>query len=216
MAVVVDIGLLMKLQTHAMTSQVTHNTVAILLTMLLDGMADVAHKTERFRGLHANLQTLLGHPDKLLFLGRRLTYYKHTRGIGIVAIDDGRKVHVDDVAFLENILLLGYAVAHHLVDARAYRHGERWCLVVSSIVQTGWRGVMFLAIAAANLVNLQRRHASTYMLSHLVEYSRINDTRPADALYLFGGLNQLARRHQLPLVLPVHYLFIQLCRLLPR
>ena len=201
---------------HAMTCQVTHDAIAVLLAMLLDGMANVTHKTERLRSLHAYLQALLGHPDKLLLLGRRLTYYKHTRGIGIIAVDDGCEVHVDDVTLLEHILLLGYAMTHHLIDARAYRHGEWRCLVVSAIVQTSRYSIVLLAIAAAYLVNLQRRHACPYMLGHLVEYPRIDDTCPADALNLFGCLNQVAGRHQLTLLLPVHHLPIQLCRLLPR
>ena len=77
-AVVVDLGLLVELQANAVTCQVLHDAIAIFLAMLFDGMTDVAHKAPRLGGLHAYLQTLLGHTHQLLILGCRLANDKHT------------------------------------------------------------------------------------------------------------------------------------------
>ena len=216
MTIVVYVGFLMEGVTNAMTCQVTHDTIAELLAVLLDSMAYVTHKTEGFGSLHANLQTFLGNPYQLFLLGRCLTYYKHTRGIGIIAIDNGRKVHVDDVTLFQNVLCLGYTVTHHFVDARAYTHWERWRFFVTTVVQASRYGVMFIAVAAANLVNLQCRHAGTNILGHLVEHTSVHNTSPSDAFYLLRRLNQVTGRYQFPFVFPIHYLLVEFSRFLSR
>ena len=63
---------------------------------------------------------------------------------------------------------------------------------------------MILTILAAYLVDLQRIHTRMDLLGYLVEHACVHDTRLADTLYLLRGLDQLARRHQLTLVLPEH------------
>ena len=216
MAIVVNIGFLMEGIAHTVTCQVAYDTVAEFLAMFLDGVAYVAHKAEGLSSLHTYFQTFPGYPYQLFLLGRCLTYYKHTRGIGIIAVDNGRKVHVNDVSLFQDILCLGYTMTHHLVDARANTHRERWCLVVTAIVQASGYGIMFIAVAAANLVNFQCRHAGTNILGHLVEHTSVHNTSPTDAFYLLRRLNQIAGRHQLPFVFPVHHLLVEFCRFLSR
>ena len=99
-----------------MAAQVANHAIAVFLSMFLDGMTYVADISLGLSGLQAYLQTFLGDPHLVLFLRSGLTYYKHTRGIGKVAVYDGRHVYVDDVALLQHIPHLRYAVAYHFVD----------------------------------------------------------------------------------------------------
>ena len=75
---------------------------------------------------------------------------------------------------------------------------------------------MILTILTANLVNLQRIHARMNLLGHLVEHTRIHDTRLANALYLFWCLDQFTSRHQLTFVFPVHDGLVHFRRFLTR
>ena len=84
--------------------------------MLLDGVADVAHKRVRLGSLHTDFQAFLGHTYQLLLLRCRLADDEHTTGVSIVAVEDGRKIHVDDITLLQHVFLLGNTVTHHLVD----------------------------------------------------------------------------------------------------
>ena len=215
MAVMIDVGLFVEGVADTVTCQVADNAVAVFLAMLLNGMTDVAHKAEGLGGLHAYLQTLTGHAHQLFLLGCGLSDNEHTRGICIVAIDDGSEVDVDDVALLQDVLGLGDTVTDDLVDARTDGHGERRSVLVAAIIETGGNGVVLLAIAATYLVNLQRRHAGADVLGHLVEHSGVDDARTADALNLLRRLDEVAGRHQFAFRFPVHHLLVQLCRLLP-
>ena len=200
----VDIRLLMELQTYTMTSKVTYDTIMVFLTVLLNGMTDVAHKGIGLGSLHAYLQTLLGHPHQLFLLRRSLADDEHTTGISIVTVEDGGKVDVDDITLLKHILLLGNAMTHHLVDARAYRHGERRSILVTAIVETGGNGMVVFTVLATDLVDLKGVHTRMDRLCHCVENTGIDNTGTTYALNLFGGLDQVTRRHLLALVLPIH------------
>ena len=208
-------GLFVESIAYPMATQVAHHTVVVFLGVLLDGLADVVDKAPRLGSLHTDFQALLGDTYQLFLLGRCLTYYIHTRGVSIIAVENRGKVDIDDVALLQDVVGLGYAVTHHLVDARTYTHGERRSLLVATIVQTGGNGVVQGTVVATNLVNLQRRHTRTNFLLHSVQHARIDDTRTADALYLLRGLNQFWRWHQRPFVFQIHDALVQFRRLLP-
>ena len=178
--------------------------------MLLDGMAYVAHKAVGLGSLHTYLQTLLGHTHKLLLLGSSLAYDKHTRSVGIIAIENSCEVHIHDVAILKDILLLRNAMTHHLVDACAHTLGE------TLVVETSRYGTMRCAIVVANLVNLESAHSCMNMLGHLVEHTSIHHTAAANALYLLRSLYEVARRHLFAFVLPIHHFLVKFGWLLSR
>jgi len=216
MAVVVDLGVFVEGVADAVTGQVADNAVAVLLTVLLDSVAYVADEAEGLGGLHAYLQALLGHTHQLFLLGCGLTDDEHAGGVGVVAVEDGGEVDVDDITLLKDVLLLGHAVTDHLVDAGADAHGERRGVFVAAVVEAGGNGVMLLAVATANLVNLQCGHAGTDVFGHLVEDAGVDDAGATDTLNLFGCLDEVTGGHKLALVLPIHDLFIEFCRLLSR
>ena len=136
---------------------VVDDAIVVLVSMFLDGLAYLVDAVPRLGSLHANLQALLGDTHQLLFLRRGLTDDKHSRSIGIVTVEDGRKINVDDIALLQDVLCLGNTVTHHLVDAGTDTHRERRSLAITDIiVQTGGNGMMLRTIVATDLVYLQR------------------------------------------------------------
>ena len=100
MAVVVDLRIFVEGVADAVTGQVADNAVAVLLTVLLDGVANVADEAEGLGGLHAYLQALLGHTHQLFLLGCGLADDEHAGSIGIIAVKNGCEVNIDDIAFL--------------------------------------------------------------------------------------------------------------------
>ena len=74
---------------------------------------------------------------------------------------------------------------------------------------------MLLTVLAAYLVDLERVHTLVDGGSHSVEHTSIDNSRPADTLDLLGRLDELARRHFLAFVLPIHDGLVHLGRLLP-
>ena len=197
-----------------MAAQVAHHAIVVLVGMLLDGPAYLVDAVPGFGSLHTYLQTFFGHTHQLFLLRSGLTYYIHTRGVGIVAVQNGGKVDIDDVALFQDVLGLGNAVTHHLVDAGADTHGEwRRLAVLHVVVQTGGYGSVLLTVVATDLVYLQRRHTSMNLSTYLVQYAVVDYRCASYALYLFWGFDEVARRHLPPLVFHVHDAFVKLCRL---
>ena len=55
MTIMKNLRLFMELAAYSMTTEVTDNTITILLAMLFDGMTDITHKRVRLSRLHTNL-----------------------------------------------------------------------------------------------------------------------------------------------------------------
>ena len=176
--------LLMELQSYAVSAEVADDAVMVFVGVLLDGVSYVAHEAIGLGCLHANLQTFLCHTHQLLLLWSGLADDEHARSVGVISVKDGGEVHVDDVALLKDVLLLGDAVADHLVDACADALRE------SLVVKACGDGSVRRAVVVAYLVYLERAHSGTYVLCHFVKHTRIDDTTSADALYLFRGLDE--------------------------
>ena len=199
-----NLRLFVEFQSYAMTAKVCHDSIAILLTMLLDGMTDIAYETVRLCCLHTNFQTFLGNTHKLFLLGSCLTYDEHTRGICIITVKDSGEIHIYNITFLKNILFLWNAVTYHLIDACTYRLRE------SLIVEAGRNSVMILAILHADIIYLLSVHSCVDMLCYLIQNTRVHNTGTTYAFYLLVVENQIASRHKLTFALPVHHLLIHL------
>jgi len=182
---VANLGILVELEAHAMTREVAHHTVAMLVGIGFDGAADVVHITPGAGGLDADFQALLGHTDEPLLGRSGLTDDKHARGVGIVAVEDGREVHIYNITLTQDIPGLGNAMTHHLVDACTHTHGE------TLIAQTCGHRTMIGAILTADLVNLQCRHAGMDFSLDGVKDASVDNTGAADALDLLWGLDQV-------------------------
>ena len=120
MSIMLNIWLLVEFQSYAMTAKVTNHGATVLVCIVGNGISQIAHKDVRLRAhLLANLQTLPSNVNQAFTLGCCLANDEHTAGIGIIAIQDGGTIHVDDVTLLQNVVFRGDAVANHIVDAGA-------------------------------------------------------------------------------------------------
>ena len=146
--------LFMEVTPYSVTAQIAYHAIVILLGMFLDSLADVIDKTPRLGSLHSYLQTLLRDTHQLFLLRRCLTDDEHTRGVGIVTIEDSGEVDIDDVPLLQNVFCLGNTMTDHLVDTRTDTHGKRLRILIAAIVQTGGNRIVHSTIVAAYLINL--------------------------------------------------------------
>ncbi len=81
---------------------------------------------------------------------------EHAAGVAMPAIFDDGDVDVDDVAFFQR-LVIGYAVAHLVVDRGANRLGIR-VVARGVVVQRRWNGLLNLSdVVVAKLVQLVGR-----------------------------------------------------------
>ena len=120
----VHLGLFVEGQPNAVSAQVANDAETIGMGVLSNGLADVAHETPGLRRSLPDFEAFLGHANQFGLLGSGLAEDEHTRGIAVVAVEDGRNVHIDDVALFKDFVVRGDAVANHLVDARADALGE--------------------------------------------------------------------------------------------
>ena len=211
MTIMKNLRLLMELTTDTMTTEVTDNTITILLAMLFDSMTDITHKRVRLSRLHTNLKTLLGNTNQLLLFWSCLAANdEHTAGICIVTIHDGSHIHIDDVTLFEDILFLRNTMTYHFIDGCTY------ALRVALIVEAGRNRIMILAILHTEVIDLLSIDTRTDHLGNSIETTCIHDTTLANAFYLFWSLNQVAGRHKLTLIFPKHHLLVELCNRLTR
>ena len=191
--------LFVEVESHAMTAQIAYHTIAVLLLgMLLNGVPNVANERVRLCCLHTNFETFLGNTHQFLFLWRCFSDDEHTACIGIIAINDARHVYVYDVALLQNVLFLGYSVAHHLIDAGA--DAFRKALVVEAC----GRGIVLLAERHTYIVNLLRVHSHVYSVGNSVQAACVYNTCTADSFNLFGCFYKVSSRHELAFLLEFH------------
>ena len=88
--------------------------------MFRNRIPEVANEDIRLAAnLFAYLEALPSHIHEFLTLRSRLADDEHATRISIVAIQNRRAIHIDDVALFEDVVLAGNAVTHHIVDAEA-------------------------------------------------------------------------------------------------
>ena len=178
--------------------------------MFLDGMADIADKSVWFCRLCTDFKTFLGHPDQLFFLWGGLSDDEHSGCIGIITIEDGGKIDIDDVAFFEHILLLRDSMANHLINTCTHALG------VSLISQTGRCGTMLGTIIIAYLVDFERVHTCVDVFSHLVENAGVDHSTIAYPFDFLRCSDEVARWHLLTFRLEIHDFPVHLCEWLSR
>ena len=205
------IRLLMELQSDTVTAEVAHDGEAVTVGVLLDGVTQVAHKDIRLAAhLLAYFQTLPGYIDQLLLFGRRAADDEHAAGVGVVAVEDGGAVHIDDVALFEHNVLGGDAVTDDLVDAGAAALGE--ALIIEGRGDAAAPGRRFVDDA----VDLLGGHTLADLLLNGVEYRRVKHASTTDTLNLLGRLDHAARGAQLAALLEGQNPAVHLSERLPR
>ena len=118
-SIVGDVGAFVHFEAYAMAAEFTDDGVAVFLTVLLDGVSDVAHTVAFFAFLKPNIKCLLGDLKKPLHLGRAFATDESVRRIADVSVVLNHTVERDIVAFFDEDIVAGNPMYHHVVDRNA-------------------------------------------------------------------------------------------------
>ena len=118
-----DFGAVVEQPAEAVAAKIADDAVAIGLGMALDGVGNVAQAVAGPGLLDPQHQAFIGHVDQFPRLDRHVADQIHAAGVAVPAIEQGRDVHVDDVAVLQD-LVAGNAVADDMVDRGAAALGK--------------------------------------------------------------------------------------------
>ena len=138
----------MQLRTYSVADKIPYHRVAARLDIPLDRAANIPNAGPGLGGLDALKEAFACDIHKALGF---LAYIPTREGICIVAIKSlvkGASVNADNVALLEDNLLMGYAVDHHIVyrDTCAARK--------TAVTKEVGLSALFLDRAADNAVDL--------------------------------------------------------------
>ncbi len=196
-------GVFVELQPHPVAAQIAHHRESVFLGVLLNGIAYVAHETKGVRRLHAYLQALFRHTHQLFLFGSCFSDDEHTGGIREIAVQNGRHIHVDDVALFQDFLFIRYAVTHHFVDGSANAFREAFIVERCGDCSVRHRVVVH------QLVYLRSAHAGMNLFFNQIQHSGVHHSALADTFYLLRSLYQFACRHQATSILIVENFLVE-------
>ena len=136
--------------------------------MRLNDVANIAELYARLHDINRHIEALLRHFDETLRMCRGFFHHEHLAGIPMKAVFNDGDIDIDDIAFLENLGVAGYAVANDVI----YRGADRFRKTV--IIQGCGDGLL---------------HVDDVVVTDFVQFSSA-DTRfyeRADHLEDFGG-----------------------------
>ena len=152
LAEVFHIRLFMELDAYAMSAEVAHYTVTVLLGVFLNGGADVAQSCPRPGSLYAEVATFFGYLYEALHLRAYLSDHIHARGVGEISFIYGRYIYVDNISAAQKFFGAGDAMAHYVIDADAYAFWE------PLVQERGGNGIMVCREAIYHVVYFCGRH----------------------------------------------------------
>lgn len=152
LAEVFHIRLFMELDAYAMSAEVAHYTVTVLLGVFLNGGADVAQSCPRPGSLYAEVATFFGYLYEALHLQAYLSDHIHARGVGEISFIYGRYIYVDNISAAQKFFGAGDAMAHYVIDADAYAFWE------PLVQERGGNGIMVCREAIYHVVYFCGRH----------------------------------------------------------
>ena len=186
-SIVADVGVFVHLESDTVSAKFTHNGIAVLLAMLLDGMAYVPNAVTRFATVEAKIKSLFGNFEETLHLRFDFADSESIGRIADIAVKFDDTINRNIVAFVEEQLLARNAMNHHIV----YRHTEGTWETFESFAK-GYSTIVTDKLLA-NLVQKSGRDARFHVASDLRKRSPYKECRTTDKFYLFFSLEQYHR-----------------------
>ena len=183
-----DERVFVELYAHAVPAKFFYHAVAVFMSQLRDGGADITHKAPGLGSLDAAVQTFLGDGYQIFFLFVHPADLKHPAGVGVVTAVNGAYIHVDDVAALQDYILAGDAVADLVVHrgAAAFREAAE--------TQGGGNSFPGHREIINQFIYFFRAHARLNFLGHHIQHGGVNLAGLADAGNLCRGLEHIPVR----------------------
>lgn len=113
------IGRLVHLEAYAVAAEFADNVVAVFLTVLLDGMADVANAVARLALVESDEEGFASDAHEALHLGRDLANGECIGRVADVSVEFDNTIDRHVVAILKEELVGGDAVDYYIVDRDA-------------------------------------------------------------------------------------------------
>ena len=188
-AIVQHLGFFVEYLANAVAAELAHHRKAVPFGEFLDGVSDVAQVRAGAHLLDTQPHGVISNGGQALGGNRALANQVHAAVVAIPAIlgDDG-DVHVDDVALLER-LVVGDAVAHHMVDRGAQRARirriARWL-----VAHGGRNGALGGHAFGAQAVDFERGDAGLDVRCDVVQHFRsqpAGEAHAGDVLCGFDG-----------------------------
>ena len=139
----------------------------------------------------ARFHALACHIDQALTLRRHLAHAEHTRGIRVIAVQNGGAVHVDDIALYQDLVIRRDAVAHHAVDRRADALGK------ALVIERRGNGAALDRVLVHPAVDVAGGAARGDALGDVIERAHVHRGASANALEIGGGLQQVSGKNLL-------------------
>ncbi len=106
----------MKQATQTMTAKRFHHGTTLALGVVLNGLADIIGGVPGFDDCKTALKAFPRHIHQALCLALGLACHIHARCVAMPAIDDHGDINVQDVAFLERLVMRRNAVTDDVID----------------------------------------------------------------------------------------------------
>ena len=168
----------MELHAHAVAAHFPDDGIAVLPGQAVHRFAHVADGLPGLYFFQSGLNTLAGDFHQLLLFRRGLPDDEHPGGVGIVAVQNGGAVYIDDVALAENVLRGRNAVADLLVDGGADALGE------ALVIQRRGDGPGLRGLLIDPAVDLLSGNAGADVLRYIVQHGDVHLGAAADLLDL--------------------------------
>ena len=136
-SVVRHLRVFVHLVTDTMSGQFTDDAVTLGFAMLLDSIADIAEMVSGLGCLNAFIECLLGGSQELSYIVSHLTHTEGVARVATEAIEQCAAVNGDDVALLEDRLLVGHAMHHDVVYRRTDAGWKRPSIWIREALESG-------------------------------------------------------------------------------
>ena len=152
----------MKMFADAVSHQIPDHAVSEGFRVRLDRLGNIVEMIPGFGVFYTFKETFSRHFDEFCRLRTDLAYRVGPGGVRVIAFVDHAGVQADDVALLDDVMAVGNAVHHLIVDGYADRGG------IAVVILKGRDA----AVAADNLfpqpVDIQRGHAGPQRLAQFL------------------------------------------------
>ena len=185
LAVVQHLRLFMEHAANAVAAKLAHHAEALAFGKFLDCPAHVAQPRAGLDHLDAVPHGVIGDAAQAPGGNRGVAHDEHAAGVAVPAVLDHRHVDVDDVAFFE-LLVVGDAMAHLVVDRRADRLGVRHIAAAPVVQRRGNATLHFSDVVKRQLVQRVGRDAGLHMCRQKIQHFRGQPARNAHAAHALG------------------------------
>ena len=146
----------MEFDAAAMAADLPYDAVSVFQGMLMDRITHIAQEMPGDRRFHADVHAFLRDLHQLLPVLRDVADHEHSGGIREEPAQNGRAVHVDDIALFQDMVAIRDTVADLLVDGGADALRE------ALVVQAGRDGAHLDGGIVDDVIDLLRAHAGAH------------------------------------------------------